>query len=207
VRIDGRVGMAQQQHRRGRDRRHAVAVARAIGESAVVGAERSDGGGQLRLVGHDAAKVLIRAGGEKRGVDGPDGRAGGLGVAAVTAPEGLEAGENRPRGQAGRIGRKPRPGAGEAGQVHEVQPVAVPEATKVRGDADSRHLGLQGDEAFDAEDGVVEVALARAILETAVRVQPPGEERRDETGGLTELLRREPRHLQHFEPQTHCTIL
>jgi hypothetical protein len=23
---------------------------------------------------------------------------------------------------------------------------------------------------------------------------------------LTELLRRESRHLQHFEPQTHCTI-
>ena len=64
---------------------------------------------------------------------------------------------------------------------------------------------LQGDQPVEAEDGVIEVARARAILKPAVGIELLAQKAGDQIARLTELRRRQPGDLQHLEPQTHCT--
>src|SRR5712691_5540518 len=90
--------------------------------------------------------------------------------------------------------------------MDEVEAPAVTEPSEVRSDCLRWHGFLKGDESLQPENRVVEVAVAGAVLKPAVGIQATVQERGDEIPGLTELLRRQPRDLQHFEPQTHCTI-
>ena len=55
--------------------------------------------------------------------------------------------------------------------------------------------------------GAALVWIAGAILEAAVRMPLFEQKMLDEIARVTERLRRQPRDLQHFEPQTHDTIL
>ena len=89
--------------------------------------------------------------------------------------------------------------------MHEVERGRVVVALEKLPDLRGRQVAPEGDERFEAEDGVVEVAAAVAILEAAVGIQPGGEEARGQVRRVTEQRRRQPGHLQHFEPQTHCT--
>ena len=52
-----------------------------------------------------------------------------------------------------------------------------------------------------------EKAVPGAVLGAAVRVELSLQILLDLASCLVELLRREPRHLQHFELQTHCSTL
>ena len=76
---------------------------------------------------------------------------------------------------------------------------------QIRGRFLGRHLFLQRDQRIQTEDGVIEIACAGAVLETAIRIGVGAQERRDEIARLTQLLGRQPGDLQHLESQTHCT--
>ena len=89
--------------------------------------------------------------------------------------------------------------------MDEVETGAIAEPVQVRGGLFDGKVFLQGDERVEAEDGVVEIARAGAILKAAVRVHTLAQEGRDEVARLTELLGRQPGDLQHLESQTHCT--
>ena len=96
------------------------------------------------------------------------------------------------------------PAAGQAGGVHEIQTRGITGA-QVRRRLLGGHVFLQRDERIQTEDGVIEIADAGAVLETAIRVGVGAQERRDEIARLTQLLGRQPGDLQHLESQTHCT--
>ena len=67
-------------------------------------------------------------------------------------------------------------------------------------------LALQGVlDGQTAAKGVVEVRFPRSIPETAVRVQLRDHKIANKLARLTQSPGRQPRDLQHFEPQTHCT--
>ena len=127
-------------------------------------------------------------------------------VSAVVASIVLEARQQRSRGSVAKIVRNGSPALREAGQVHQVEALAALESSQVGNDRFGGKGLLQGNEACESEDRVVEVAFAGAVLKAAVGIQGSVQESSDEIAGLTERPRREPRHLQHSEPQTHCTI-
>ncbi len=58
---------------------------------------------------------------------------------------------------------------------------------------------------FEAENGVIDIADAGPVSEAAVVVHLAAQKIGDEVRLLTQQFRRQPRDLQHFEPQTHCT--
>ena len=89
--------------------------------------------------------------------------------------------------------------------MDEVETGAVAEPVEIRGRPCDGKVFLQGDERVEAEDGVIEVARAGAILKAAVGVHTLAQEGRDEIARLTQLLGRQPGDLQHLESQTHCT--
>ena len=91
--------------------------------------------------------------------------------------------------------------------MNEVEVVARAEAAQIRRERLNRRLGLKCDEAFQPEDGVIQVRIAGAILKATIRMPLFEQKMLDESARVTELLRRQPRDLQHFEPQTHDTIL
>jgi hypothetical protein len=66
-------------------------------------------------------------------------------------------------------------------------------------------VSAQGNKPFESEDGVVKVANAGAVLESPIGILLSAEEIGDKVGALTQQFGRQPRDLQHFEPQTHCT--
>src|SRR5581483_5461577 len=98
------------------------------------------------------------------------------------------------------------PAAGEAGQVDEVEALAGPEAGQVAADAVGGEFALEGEEPFQGEDGVVEVALPGPVAGPSVVVELVVQEAGDGFSGLLQELGRQPRDLQHFEPQTHRSI-
>jgi len=63
---------------------------------------------------------------------------------------------------------------------------------------------LQGQQSFDAKDGVVEVTSATAIAEATVGILLTSVEVLDERGGISQEFRRQPRHLQHLQSDAHC---
>ena len=89
--------------------------------------------------------------------------------------------------------------------MDEVEPLAVPELLQIAGGTIDRKFLLQRDEAVEAEDGVIEIALAGAVLKTTVGIDSIAQERCNQVAGLTQLGGRQPGDLQHLESQTHCT--
>ena len=84
-----------------------------------------------------------------------------------------------PRGQVG-------PAAGQAAQMDEVERRAVAEAGEIGARAVGVDRRAQRRQALEAEDGVVEVAVAGAVAEAAVRVVAGSRRKRaDEIGRLT----------------------
>src|SRR5437588_8590588 len=68
-------------------------------------------------------------------------------------------------------------------------------------------LGAECDAGLQAEDRVVQVAVAAAVGESAVGQELTCHELPNQIACVTEQIRRQPRDLQHFESQTHCTNL
>src|SRR5712691_3523035 len=70
-----------------------------------------------------------------------------------------------------------------------------------------RRISAKCDAGLHAEDRVVEVAGAAAIGESAIGQELTRHELPNQIACVTEQIRRQPRDLQHFESQTHCTNL
>src|SRR5689334_14538509 len=68
-------------------------------------------------------------------------------------------------------------------------------------------IAAKRDGGLQAEDGVVQVALAAAIGESAIGQELTRQELPHQIACVTEQIRRQPGDLQHFESQTHCTNL
>src|SRR5262245_59033595 len=92
-------------------------------------------------------------------------------------------------------------------EVNEIEIASITELTQKAGDGTCWNGFLNGGQTLKAEDRVVQIARAVAILKTSVGIETTVKKGGDEIARFTELLRRQPRHLQHFEPQTHCTTL
>ena len=190
---------------RGRGRgRQAVRRARPIGVAAVRRAQRGQGIGKPIGLGERDAQVLVGPEGQEGTVRGPVFRPAGRAVAAVRRAIGLEPFDERARRRLAR-GTDVGPAAGEARGVHEVELGRVVVALQVAPHPCGRQGAPQCRQRLESEDGVVEVARPAAILEAAVRIQPCRKELRRQVRRVTEQRRRQPGHLQHFEPQTHCT--
>ena len=203
----GRPGQAAlHSHRRGGRRRQARRRPGPVAVPAVGGAQ----GGQAieEPVGavRRRAEVLVGAQGQEAAVRGAVAGPAGRAVAAVRRAVALHAFEQR-RGRRLVRGAEVGPAPGEAGGVHEIQVGRVVVAFEEPPYRVDRQVPPEGGQRFEAEDGVVEVARAVAILEAAVGIQPGGEEARRQVRRVTEQRRRQSGHLQHFEPQTHCTSL
>ena len=89
--------------------------------------------------------------------------------------------------------------------MDEVQRRAVPEPGEIGTGAIRVDRRPQRREALEPEDGVVEVGEAGAVGEPAGRIVALAEEAADQISRRLQQRRRQPRDLQHFEPQTHCT--
>ena len=66
-----------------------------------------------------------------------------------------------------------------------------------------RQVGSERKESFEAEDGVVEIGVPRAVGEAAIGMELAAQKPGDEVGRLAQQLRRQPCDLEHFESQTH----
>ena len=105
------------------------------------------------------------------------------------------------------IARDVGPAACKAAQMDEVEIVAVVELPEKRRDRSGRERFVDRGQGFETEDRVVQVALPGPVLKPSVGIEPAVQKSCHQITGLTQLLGRQPRHLQHFEPQTHCTTL
>jgi hypothetical protein len=72
--------------------------------------------------------------------------------------------------------------------MNKVESFAVGEFYKEGDNGIAGERLLQRDESLESEDGVIEVAVAAAVLETAIGVEAAVQEGGDEIAGLTELL-------------------
>ena len=89
--------------------------------------------------------------------------------------------------------------------MNEVETLAVAKRFDVTADAPGFDGLLQRRERIQTEHGVVEIALPFAIFESAVLILLRTEKTRDEFRGFrAENFRREPRDLQHFQPDAHA---
>ena len=88
--------------------------------------------------------------------------------------------------------------------MDQIQPFTVPEAFQIGAYLQVGWLLAKGDQTFQAEDGVVEVAAAGAIPNSPVGVDLFPQEVGDPLSGFAQQVGGQPRDLQHFEPQTHC---
>src|SRR5690606_8973289 len=93
----------------------------------------------------------------------------------------------------------------ETAEVDEPRVLIARALSDERRDARLGGRLLEGEQALESEDRVVEVRLARAIDERDAGSELRAEEAVDELGRVTQQARRQPRHLQHFEPRTHGT--
>ena len=89
--------------------------------------------------------------------------------------------------------------------MHEVERLPVAETLQIRHDGFGRQFLAERDERLQTEHRVVEVACSRTVREAAVGIEMPSDEVRHEGGRFTEQLRRQPRDLQHLQPNAHCT--
>jgi hypothetical protein len=89
--------------------------------------------------------------------------------------------------------------------MDEIERRAVAEGLQV-GDRRRWRGNAQRRETLEAEDGVVKIALTGPVLKSTIGVHAALEKCTDEIARITQQRRREPRDLQHFAPQTHCTI-
>src|SRR6185369_14603098 len=126
---------------------------------------------------------------------------------AVAAEDRLGGPPGRPQEAGGPLLADRSPAAREGGEVDEVEPAAGAEGLEPGPDPVDRQLLPERDQSLEGEDGVVEVAGAGAVARAAVRVELLVEKPRDGLSGLLQEAGRQPRDLQHFEPQTHCSIL
>src|SRR5262249_112076 len=148
-------------------------------------------------------QIFVRPERQERGIHASRLRARRRRVAAVTAAMALEALEDGFSGDLPEIAaRDGRPAAAETGQVHQVETLAGAEPLKVSAGLGERRVLAQGEEAFQAEHRVVEVACAAAVRESAVGKMLAAGELANKAAGVTEEIRRQPGDLQHFESQT-----
>ena len=203
----GRGGMRQapqQGQRRRRRRRQAHRDGGVVRIAAFLRAQALQAGDHAAGVRNRDAEVLVGADGEEAAVGRAVFRVRGLAIAAVRRAVRFDP---LAQGAGGRLVRRAEPGPapGEAVGMHEVQRSGIVVAGEEGAHPLGRRLALQGDQSLEPEDGVIKVARAVAILEAAVGVEPGGKEVCGQVGRVTEQRRRQSGHLQHFEPQTHCT--
>src|SRR3989442_1323796 len=91
--------------------------------------------------------------------------------------------------------------------MHEVQLLPCSELAEIGFQLRDRQGRLQGEQAFDPEDAVIEVAQAGAVLEPAVVILLAGEKESNEIGGITKEPGRQTGHLQHFQTHAHPTFM
>src|SRR5262245_1918420 len=159
----------------------------------------------LRLWQRDT-QILIRPQREKRGVRIAMESVRREGITTISATIRFQTPQDLARRDVREIARDGGPASCKAGKMDEVEAPAISEPFEVRRDGSQGSGLLKSDEPFQPEDRVIKIAVAGTVLEPAIGIQAAVQERGDQIAGLTELLRRQPRHLQHFEPQTHCTI-
>ena len=92
------------------------------------------------------------------------------------------------------------------GQVDEIEPFAVAEAHEVAAALDSTGSDAERDQRLQSENGVIQVALARAVGTRRPRCAA-AHERCDVVDRFTEQRRREPRDLQHLPPELTAPAL
>src|SRR6266568_1315887 len=66
-------------------------------------------------------------------------------------------------------------------------------------------VDLERIQSLQPKDGVIEIALAAAIIEAAVGVLLPEQKAADQSGRFAEKLGGQPRHLEHLQPQAHVS--
>ena len=87
--------------------------------------------------------------------------------------------------------------------MHEIQISPVAEAVQIRLDSLNRELGLESQERIEAKGGVIEIATAGAVFETAIFILLTAKKGLQQIGGVTEELGRQAGDLEHFKAQTH----
>src|SRR5438477_239893 len=83
-----------------------------------------------------------------------------------------------------------------------VEVLAVPEMLQIETHLLDGRILPERDQAFEGKDRVVEVALAGAVAGAAVFVELVAQKPGDGLSGFLKEVGRQPRDLQHFEPQT-----
>jgi len=118
-----------------------------------------------------------------------------MGVSAIQTSMLFQVCEDLANGHGGEIARDHSPTAGKTAQMNKVKSFAVGEFYKEGSNGIAGQRFLQRDETLESKDGVIEVAVAAAVLETAIGVEAAFQEGGDEIAGLTQLLWRQSRHL------------
>ena len=202
---DGGIEMTQKKNGRGGSRRDAGRSLRNVAHAAVSGDqghERSNNGlriGEVRvevLIGTDREEGAVRrsSGSTRLGAEAAIGRA----ILTETRQQAIAL-------RTDPISLYVRPATCKAGEVHEIERRPVTEARQVSACCVEPGRPAERRQPFQPENRVIEIRLSRSIPETAAVVIPLVEECRDEVGRIRQQLRSQPRDLQHFEPQTHCT--
>jgi hypothetical protein len=87
--------------------------------------------------------------------------------------------------------------------MHDVQTFAVPKPSQIRLDSLNRELRSERHKTVQAEDRVVKIAPARAILKPAILIELIEKKIFDQPGRFAKEFRCKPRHLKHFETEAH----
>src|SRR5688500_14274859 len=87
--------------------------------------------------------------------------------------------------------------------MNEVRICAVSESLQVGTHGLSIKVGLQREQSFQTEYGVIKITATRTIFKSPIGVLLRPIECPHELGRITQHLGCEPRHLQHFKAQAH----